>query len=570
MKKKGIILKSFVFLSIALSSTSCSFFNSLFNWDNAEEHPDFKFIGNISTDLNISRAKLSGTPVTMDNPMPSSNVYRDVDYPAKYATHYDINYNVGYRYTESTGNINILVVPISLPIIDYQYRNEISVKNDPNYPNGDFTTPLQKAFFGTNNSEYPSVAQYYKTDSYGKLNFDGRVTSTLKIEDSIEIAYAKYQNGTFFPEIISKIYNNILKKSFIYDGLNFDQNNDGKIDALWLVYDIPHYANLSNYNYSPSKAYQDLFWAFTGWTRNSDYAEQYAWASYQFMNSTDSKAPLTYYYDPHTFIHETGHMLGLNDYYSYDSSATAYYSPVGSIDMMDNNIGTHNAFSKFLLGWVDPKVIVNEGTITLRDFNTYGDSVIIPLGKEFNDNAMDRYIILQYARPTTGNNLYDSKSYSGIKGLTKEGVRAYYVDARIGQLGQYKRTDTGETYTLYTEMVKANGIDAKQIQNRSKVYAVVHSNTPSQAYDYFSSVKTNEPLIESISSRYNVGDAPYSRGSALTQLNYYTDQDLFYKGTSLRNILYKNREDLMYGVAPQFNFTVDSTGDVATVTFTKW
>ena len=49
------------------------------------------------------------------------------------------------------------------------------------------------------------------------------------------------------------------------------------------------------------------------------------------------------------------------DYYNYDagdeSSTTPYLAPAGCLDMMDFNIGDHMAYSKFLLGWIEPTVI---------------------------------------------------------------------------------------------------------------------------------------------------------------------------------------------------------------------
>ena len=68
--------------------------------------------------------------------------------------------------------------------------------------------------------------------------------------------------------------------------------------------------------------------------------------------------------DTHTYIHETGHFLGLNDYYS----DTPTYSPIGKHDMMDANVGDHNSYSKMLLGWTKPYLVTGNGTIDLNEF----------------------------------------------------------------------------------------------------------------------------------------------------------------------------------------------------------
>ena len=61
-----------------------------------------------------------------------------------------------------------------------------------------------------------------------------------------------------------------------------------------------------------------------------------------------------------TVIHETGHVLGLPDYYSASTQTGGASWPSGIMgsDMMMDNVGDHNGFSKWLLGWLDEE----EGT----------------------------------------------------------------------------------------------------------------------------------------------------------------------------------------------------------------
>ena len=75
-----------------------------------------------------------------------------------------------------------------------------------------------------------------------------------------------------------------------------------------------------------------------------------------------------------TLIHETGHVLGLPDLYSYrrTSADAAERSGCLTFDLMDNNTGDTNAFFKWMLGWVDEgkvvRVVANaDGVDVLRD-----------------------------------------------------------------------------------------------------------------------------------------------------------------------------------------------------------
>ena len=65
------------------------------------------------------------------------------------------------------------------------------------------------------------------------------------------------------------------------------------------------------------------------------------WASYEFMNDSGTNR-----IDAHTYIHETGHLLGSDDFYSNED-----YDPVGDLEMQSYNVGDMGAFSKFQFGW---------------------------------------------------------------------------------------------------------------------------------------------------------------------------------------------------------------------------
>ena len=52
--------------------------------------------------------------------------------------------------------------------------------------------------------------------------------------------------------------------------------------------------------------------------------------------------------DSTVYIHETGHLLGLDDYYDYNDDIGPR-GGIGKTDMMENNIGDHSSLSKILL-----------------------------------------------------------------------------------------------------------------------------------------------------------------------------------------------------------------------------
>ena len=132
--------------------------------------------------------------------------------------------------------------------------------------------------------------------------------------------------------------------------------------------------------------------------------------------------------DAHTLIHETGHLLGLEDYYDYDGKM----GTAGGLDMMDNNIGDHTAYSKYSLGWTNPYVVTGDSEITIKPFESSGDMILIK--DDWNHSAMDEYLLIEFYTPT-GLNAKDAEAkYAGIYPIMfqKPGIKVYHIDSRLG------------------------------------------------------------------------------------------------------------------------------------------
>lgn len=325
----------------------------------------------------------------------------------------------GLTALNSRGDQKLLVVPVV-------FTNSTTHATPENHE------MLEKLFFGASEETgWESVSSFYAKSSHGRLSLTGEVQDYFYLPYStsefLEFEVSKGQDfgnpDNYWDEthhIIRDIY-----EAYDAETLKaYDLDGDGHVDALWLVYMYPHDPN----GEAP-------FWAYKFyWNQNADKEKPtpntYAWASFDF-----AKEGKGYNYstpDAHTFIHETGHMFGLNDYYDYDNLS----APTGKIDMMDNNIIDHNAYSKFLLNWVNPYVITGDAEITLRPAESSGDLVLIRDG--WNGHAYDEYILLEYYTPT-GVNEKDSDedgyatsgTNSGIRGFYESGIRMWHVDSRL-------------------------------------------------------------------------------------------------------------------------------------------
>lgn len=459
MKKKAISVLSLAFSLARLSS--CFFLR----------HPDI-FVS--LEDKNSINAP-SGTDLP----------YKTPNYTSAYSTENrtldNIGIGRGYRYLPSSGNSKILVVPVETT--DYQFTQS-QLKN------------IQTAFFGTSEENgWESVASFYEKSSYGKLHISGEVTPVInaqKTSAEITEAQKKYSknNRQWTDYLLENVVSTLTKNG--YDLSEYDSDGDGYFDAIWMIYSVPYDQE------------SDIFWAYTTWVDDSVSTSTssgkkpclYAWASYGFINQNyrynDVRNP---YIDSHTYIHETGHRLGLDDYYSYDYGETGssgnknYDTPIGGLDRMDRNVLDHDAFSKYLLGWTKPRVVTsdyleaNNYSLTLEAFENSGESLLIPIYKDgtrdYNGTPFDEYLILEYYTPTNLNKQDSTvQYYSAPKGFTQSGVLCFHVDARIGKL-----VPDSKGYPVWNQEVYDKLPAPDSDWGSRYLYTYLYSNTASYSYD---------------------------------------------------------------------------------------
>lgn len=336
---------------------------------------------------------------------------------------YTLSQRNGIYPLDSLGEQNILVIPVSFT--DYE-QNSTKTNKDR----------IEKAFFGeSSETSYESVKSYYEKSSGNKLTINGKVTDWFDIGiSSTELiqytttnpSYANSgEDGTWY--VLDKAVE--WYKENNDDTKDFDKDNNNLIDLVWLVYNVPNARN------NPSVP--SVYWAFSFYNmdnfekagRNNILGYNYCWSSFDFLYTGYGSTGI----DAHTYIHETGHGLGLNDYYSTTSGADGKPSnyPFGGIDMMDFNVGDHCSYSKYLLGWLTPKdVISSAGTYTLKPTSETGEFYII--STQEIDSPFQEYFTIEFITPTGLNYKHYNTPYkgNGAKGYSKPGVKISHVDAR--------------------------------------------------------------------------------------------------------------------------------------------
>lgn len=352
----------------------------------------------------------------------------------------------------STGTYNALVIPV-------QFQGDTITNTQ--------LSNLNIAFNGTEaQTGWESVKTYYQKASYGKLNLSFDIQSVYKAQHNSSY-YSSYsenymQDGETYTRTGEEV---ILMEALAYyenllDLTKYDHNKDGTIDAVYLIYS-------SSVDYDNA----DFYWAYVTWyygNRQFDGLDTYYYlfAGFDFMDESTARDPGSGYdkidglkINAATYIHESGHLLGLDDYYDYDTKSGANEG-LGGADMMDYTVGDHNVYSKIMLGWLDPKIVNETTTVTIESSQSSGSAILIPLN--FNNSYFCEYLLIDLYSAQGLNALHSSVSNSVLYDGAAYGVRIYHVSSSINDpynnsYGSFTDNNNSMSNIALIKLVEADG-----------------------------------------------------------------------------------------------------------------
>lgn len=308
----------------------------------------------------------------------------------------------------------------------------------PDQPHEAVNTPelIAERMFGLGGEKvagypYESLRAYYRRASYGQLDIRGHVTPWYRARYS-RAHYQSMGSGDGMRALVDEALEAL--KATGHGLAQYDNDGDGNIDTLFVKWA------------GPAGSWASFWWAYQTWYGSSRQWDGkglrkivWSWAGGNY-----NRDPL---YEPRVDIHETGHALGLPDYYDYNDAV----GPKGGVgwDMMHNNSGDHSAFSKFVLGWLTPKVVTSGAqAVTLRPSGTSPDAVLFMPGAAAGQ-AFSEYFIAHYRRFGAGND-------AGYMGT---GISLWHVDARLDSGGWGYRFDNSTTAHKLLALVEADGLE---------------------------------------------------------------------------------------------------------------
>ena len=339
------------------------------------------------------------------------------------------------------GETKMLVIPVRFTDSDEFITNYNYVRED-----------INTTFFGTNEElGWRSVKTFYEEESKGLVTIGGLTSEWFEPG----ISYKDCYNTTNIYKLRDDAVEWFFSTHPSEDRKSYDADHDGYLDGLVLIHGCPDYStgqlqgegagNL----WAMVKSFND---------KNPDLEKpssvKFMWASYDYIYPSKAKAlertgkseysepgrysttGYTFWtLDVRTFIHETGHMFGLNDFYS--TTEDGIY-PAGHTNIQTLNFLSHDPYALLQYGWANPYIPEFTQTISITDFQDNHDVIMLKPNNSAINSTFDEYILVDLYAPTGLNkfNSVDHPIYYGPgprdqKDLTTVGVRIWHVDARL-------------------------------------------------------------------------------------------------------------------------------------------
>lgn len=268
----------------------------------------------------------------------------------------------------------------------------------------DYSDELENAF---------SLSEYYDVASYGNHS----ITSIMTDWYYAPYDFSVMQNvSSTDEEFMTGLTSWVYETYSDLDWSRLDADDDGFIDSLIIINNgtTDDELNMNTFDYAIHYSPR-----YTG--ENAGTLDKPSFKNYITMNHL--------FLDGNTIIHEYAHRFGIVDYYDVTYSGI---NALGNFDMQSGSYGDWNSYSKYAVGWIEPKVIQNLNAgesidLTIGAFNKTGDSIVIPAADAEHDGPFNEYIMIDLFTDG-GVNQYDADFFD-LNGKT--GVRIYHVSSNM-------------------------------------------------------------------------------------------------------------------------------------------
>jgi len=287
----------------------------------------------------------------------------------------------------------------------------------------------------TSTYPYESLTNFYRRASFGQLEIAG---STLGWYTTPYPRSEVVESYTGRQALIKEVFTHYDTEG--HDFSQYDNDGDGVIDYLSIIWTGAHGEWAEFWWGYQTSFYNDNF-TIDG-VRIGTYSWQ--WENYTWPGE----------FSPEVLIHETGHALGLPDYYDYDD-AVGPKGGCGGLDQMDSNWGDHNAFSKWVLGWLTPEVYNQDShELSLAPSDAVGQAAVLMHGETVGDPYAEYYLVQHRRRQ--GNDAQ----------IPNDGLLIWHVDARLDDNGRFLYDNSYTDHKLI-RLMEADGLEEIHLGGRA-------------------------------------------------------------------------------------------------------
>ena len=236
------------------------------------------------------------------------------------------------------------------------------------------------------------VHPFFADSSFGKLDF--------QVDVMDEWYTAKYSRS-YYEELTGEHSRAYVRSLLLQEAIQaldetvdfsvYDGNNDSYIDEVYLLC-------------AGSEGVWGTFWypnantAEIGLVADQVVVRKFAHLSENYFSSALDGA----------IIHETAHGMGLPDLYT-----TSGTNMVSVSDIMSNDSGDFNAYSKTILGWISPQEVSEPCTITLRPSAIYPDAAFIYPNCNTESSS---FFVIEYVTSDTPDIITNARApYGGLR-----------------------------------------------------------------------------------------------------------------------------------------------------------
>ncbi len=248
------------------------------------------------------------------------------------------------------------------------------------HTNKDFHNQLNQKGYSDNKAT-GSVRDYFIDASNGQYQPTFDVFGPYALDKDMEYYGKNRQSGgdQKADQMIVDAFNKLINDASANFNLsNYDSNNDGYIDNIFIIY-----AGHSESEGAESNAVWPHRWEVSKYyvtgniTHNGYTLRDYACSAELKGKSGSNMAGIG------TFCHEFSHILGLVDFYNTTNSGS--HKTCGKWDIMDqgsyNNSShtppTYSAHQRFFLGWLTPTIINTPNDLELKEIMSSNSAYLI-------------------------------------------------------------------------------------------------------------------------------------------------------------------------------------------------